>query len=85
MACAFSSQEPCSQEQRLILSVAAPHPLENIMAYTVEHLDRSWNLVRCENMINWIGDRVETGYAFFRSRMSLNLGDASLGLGGSGT
>lgn len=52
----------------------APHPLENIMAYTVEHLDRSWNLVRCENMINWIGDRVETGYAFFRSRMSLNLG-----------
>lgn len=51
-----------------------PHPQENIMAYTVEHLDRSWNLVRCESMINWIGDRVETGYAFYRSRMSLNLG-----------
>jgi len=48
-----------------------PHPQENIMAYTYQHLDRSWNLVRCENMINWIGDRVETGYAFYRTKMSL--------------
>ena len=50
-----------------------PHPHENIMGYTYLHLDRSWNLVRCENMINWIGDRVETGYAFYRTRMSLNM------------
>lgn len=48
-----------------------PHPEEATMAYTYQHLDRSWNLVRCENMINWIGDRVETGYAFYRTKMSL--------------
>jgi hypothetical protein len=50
-----------------------PDPQEKIMEYTYNHLDRSWNLVRCENMITWIGDRVEVSYGFYRTRMSLNL------------
>ena len=37
-----------------------PHPIESTMAYVYMNLDNSWNIVRSENMINWIGGTVET-------------------------
>lgn len=51
----------------------SPHPKESIMEYTYQHLDRSWNLVKDENMINWIGESVETSYAFHRTKLAVDL------------
>lgn len=50
-----------------------PHPVQTIMEYTYLHLDRSWNLVKDENMINWIGESVETSYAKHRTKLSIDL------------
>lgn len=49
-------------------------PSVPVMTYTYMHLDNSWGLVKSENIINWIGETVETCFAFWRSRMSLNMG-----------
>lgn len=50
-----------------------PHPDPAVMEYTYLHLDRSWNLVKDEDMITWIGETVETCYASWRTKMSLEL------------
>ena len=50
-----------------------PHPDPSVMEYTYMHLDRSWNLVKDEDMITWIGETVETCYASWRTKMSLEL------------
>jgi hypothetical protein len=48
-------------------------PAVPVMTYTYMHLDNSWGLVKSENVINWIGETTETCFAFWRSRMSLNM------------
>lgn len=48
-------------------------PIPEIMEYTYLHLDRSWNIVKDENMITWIGDSIGTCYEFYRSKISLGL------------
>ena len=55
-----------------------PHPIESTMAYVYMNLDNSWNIVRSENMINWIGGTVETSYGFWRTRMSLDMSTSIL-------
>ena len=50
-----------------------PHPVESTMAYTYMNLDNSWNLVKCENVINWIDLTIETAYQFWRTRLDLDL------------
>ena len=50
-----------------------PHPIESTMAYTSMNLDNSWNLVKCENVINWIDLTIETAYQFWRTRLDLDL------------
>lgn len=50
-----------------------PHPVEGTMAYTYMHLNRSWKLVRDEDMVTWIGNTVEIAYQFYRTKMSLDL------------
>ena len=48
-------------------------PSVPVMTYTYMHLDNSWGLVKSENIINWIGETTETCFAFWRSRMSLQM------------
>lgn len=48
-------------------------PNPKTMEYTYMRLDRSWAIVRDEDIITWIGGMVNTSYAFWRSNMSLNL------------
>ena len=48
-------------------------PDPNIMGYTYNRLDRSWDIVRDENIVNWIGEMVNTSYGFWRTTLSLNL------------
>lgn len=55
-----------------------PHPIESTMAYVYMNLDNSWNLVKSENMINWIGGTIETAYGFWRTRMSLDMSTSIL-------
>lgn len=50
-----------------------PHPIESTMAYVYMNLDNSWNIVKSENMINWIGNTIETAFDFWRTRMSLDM------------
>lgn len=50
-----------------------PHPIESTMAYVYMNLDNSWNLVKSENVINWIGGTIETAYGFWRTRMSVDM------------
>lgn len=46
---------------------------EGTMAYTYMNLDGSWNLVKTENMIGWIGIMVETSYGKWRTKLSLDM------------
>jgi hypothetical protein len=48
-------------------------PIPSIMEYTYMHLDRSWNIVKDENMVTWIGESIETCYAFYRNKIALGL------------
>lgn len=48
-------------------------PIPSIMEYTYMHLDRSWNIVKDENMVTWIGESIETCYAFYRTKIGLGL------------
>jgi len=50
-----------------------PHPTDSVMAYVYMNLDNSWNLVKSENLINWISDTIETSYAFWRTKLSLDM------------
>ena len=54
-------------------SFKPPHPIESTMAYVYTTLDNSWNLVKSENIINWISMTVDTSYAFWRSQLDLNV------------
>ena len=47
-------------------------PGEKVMAYTYLHLNRNWAIVKAENMMTWISDMVDTAYAFYRTRLTLN-------------
>lgn len=49
-----------------------PHPIESTMAYVYMSLDNSWNIVKSENIINWIGMTIDTSYAFFRTKLDLD-------------
>ena len=70
-----------SARQQLGLSVYAvifnkyfPSGLnESVMTYTFMQLDNSWQIVKTENIINWIGSTVETSYGFYRTKMSVNM------------
>jgi len=44
-----------------------------VMTYTYMQLDHTWNLVKSENVINWIGSTVESCFGFFRSSLSLDM------------
>ena len=46
---------------------------EALMAYTYSQLKQTWNIVRDENMINWIGGMVETVYEHHHSKIVLEL------------
>lgn len=48
-------------------------PDEKVMAYTYMHLNRNWDLLKAENMVTWIADIVDSSYAFYKSKMSLNM------------
>ena len=48
------------------------------MTYTYMHLDNSWGLVKSENVMNWIGQTTETSFAFWRSKLSLNMSTKTL-------
>ena len=48
-------------------------PNPSVMEYTYNHLDRSWNLVKDEDMVTWIGESVETSYQFYRNKIALSL------------
>lgn len=48
------------------------------MTYTYMHLDNSWGLVKSENIMNWIGQTTETSFAFWRSKLSLNMSTKTL-------
>lgn len=50
-----------------------PHPIESTMAYVYMNLDNSWNLVKSENVINWIGSTIETAYGCWRTRLDLDV------------
>ena len=45
---------------------------EATMAYTYMHLNGTWGLVKSENMITWIGSMVETSYAFYKTKLTVN-------------
>lgn len=48
-------------------------PNPSVMEYTYNRLPRSWDLVREENVISWIGNNVDTSFACWRTKLSLNL------------
>lgn len=48
-------------------------PNPSVMEYTYNHLDRSWNLVKDEDMVTWIGESIETSYQFYRNKIALSL------------
>lgn len=50
-----------------------PHPVESTMAYTYMNLDNSWNLVKSENIINWIDLTIETAFQYWRSRLDIEM------------
>lgn len=50
-----------------------PHPIESTMAYVYMNLDNSWNLVKSENVMTWIGSTIETAYGCWRTRLDLDV------------
>ena len=53
-------------------------PSVPVMTYTYMQLDHTWNLVKSENVINWIGGTVDSCFAFFRSSLSLEMSPSTL-------
>lgn len=50
---------------------ALPNP--QVMAYTYMHLNNTWGLVKAENVITWIGNTVDTSYAFWKSQLTIDM------------
>lgn len=48
-------------------------PAVPVMTYTYMHMNNTFGLVKSENIINWIGDTTETCFAYWRSKMSLEM------------
>ena len=46
---------------------------ERAMEYTHSQLSGSWDIVKAENMINWIGSSVEVAYGSYRSLLSVEM------------
>lgn len=46
---------------------------EEVMSYTFMTLSGKWSLVKAENMINWIGMTVDTAYAFWKTKLTINM------------
>ena len=55
-----------------------PHPVEGTMAYVYMNLDNSWNLVKAENVINWLDQTIDVAFALWRPRMSLEMNPEAL-------
>ena len=55
-----------------------PHPVEGTMAYVYMTLDNSWNLVKAENVINWLDQTIDVAFALWRPRMSLEMNPEAL-------
>lgn len=51
---------------------------KNIMAYTYMNLDRSWGLVKAEDIVTWIGNTVDVSYGFFKTKLTVNMSPAVL-------
>lgn len=51
---------------------------ESLMAYTYMQLNSTWNIVKCEDMISWIGDNIDTPYATYRTKMTVDMSPAVL-------
>lgn len=46
---------------------------EAVMAYTYMSLNGTWGLVKSENVMTWIGNTVDTSYAFYKTKLSVNM------------
>lgn len=46
---------------------------EGLMAYTYSKLNLTWDLVRAENMMNWITEITEGAYALYRTKLDIDL------------
>ena len=55
-----------------------PHPVEGTMAYVYMNLDNSWNLVKAENVINWLDQTIDVAFALWRPRMALDMNPDAL-------
>ena len=47
-------------------------PDEKVMAYTYMHLNRNWDIVKAEDMMTWISDKVDSAYAFYKTQLTIN-------------
>lgn len=47
-------------------------PDEKVMAYTYLHLNRNWVIIKAEDMMTWISDMVDSAYAFYKTKLTLN-------------
>lgn len=47
-------------------------PDEKVMAYTYMQLNRNWSIVKAEDMMTWISDIVDSAYAFYKTRLTIN-------------
>jgi hypothetical protein len=47
-------------------------PDEKVMAYTYLHLNRNWAIIKAEDMMTWISDMVDSAYAFYKTKLTLN-------------
>ena len=46
---------------------------ESVMAYTYMNMSRTWGIVQSENLVSWIGNTVDTSYAFWKTSLSVNM------------
>ena len=46
---------------------------EGLMGYVYSQLNMTWDIVRAENMINWIMEITEGAYSLYRSRLDFDL------------
>lgn len=51
----------------------APHPIETTMAYVYANLNNTWDIVKKENMIEWISGILETAYGFYRTKLTVDM------------
>lgn len=53
-------------------------PNPNTMKYMYSTLNRSWDIIKNENVVNWIGALVETCYGCYRTKMNLDINAVTL-------